>query len=157
MREGMNNFFDVFTNWRYILLFLVLFSLMNWFFMYFSNLELTAGNYGMVYVWIELFFQISISFLFATFVSGTLFRFVEFNNFAAKETTISTIGSFFGVLAAGCLSCSVTFATYLGFASVLAVFPWGGLELKAIGLILLIYTNYSLFTTLHTCKVKIKK
>lgn len=153
-RIGVKNFFEVFSEWRRITLFLVLFSLMNWLFIYFTDLQLIAGNYGQTYLWIHLFLQVSISFLFATFVVGTLFKFLEFSKFSVKETSVSTIASFFAVIAAGCLSCSVTLATYIGLAGVLSLLPWGGLELKVIGLLLLAYSNYSLFKSLHTCKLR---
>jgi len=77
--------------------------------------------------------------LFGIFLAITLYKYKRFDT---VKTTTWFLWGFLGVLVSGCPSCSITFATYLGLSAILTVLPFSGLELKVIGIIILLFVIY---------------
>ncbi|MEC8339820.1 MAG: hypothetical protein VXZ40_04285 [Nanoarchaeota archaeon] len=151
-----NNFKDVFSKWYSQLTLVITTILIGSIFIYFTNFELIAGNFGHTYLWWQIIMQLSITILFGLFIPISLYKFLEFNSFSIKENVSSGGGTFLGLLVAGCPACSVTLATYLGLTSLVTLLPWYGLELKIIAIPLLVYANISLLKNLKVCKIKMK-
>lgn len=157
IKELKDNFIEVFSKPKYLVLSLIIFILLSFIFHINTHYDLMKGNYGMLYFYINNFSQFLISFLFSIFVSVTVYKYIKFSSFSAKENGASFFGTIIGVLVAGCPACSITFATYLGLAGVFVLFPWHGLELKLLSVPLLLYANYSTLKSLNYCKIKKKK
>ena len=151
-----NNFKEVLRDRRYLILFIVLFLLLELLFAYFTDNALIEGNFGTAYLYLELILQNIISVLFALFITLSAYKFFMFSNISIKGNTSGTVGGLLGVLVAGCPACSITIASYIGIAGILSLFPYGGVELKVISVPLLLYANYSLLRDLKVCKVKKK-
>lgn len=151
-----NNFKDVFSKWYSQLTLVITTILIGSIFIYFTNFELIAGNFGHTYLWWQIIMQLLITILFGLFIPISLYKFLEFNSFSIKENVSSGGGTFLGLLVAGCPACSVTLATYLGLTSLVTLLPWYGLELKIIAIPLLVYANISLLKNLKVCKIKMK-
>jgi len=64
------------------------------------------------------------------------------------------LGGFLGVVVSGCPACSITLASYLGFASIVSSLPFFGIELKIVSLLLLLYVLYITLRDIDVCKVK---
>ncbi len=154
MNKILKNFKLVFSRNSYLLLAIFLFVILYTTFSFITNEELLLGNYGIIYYCIHRISEFLISALFAIFMPLSIYKYLTFSSFNLKENSTSTIGAFFGIIAAGCPACSITLASYIGLASLLTLFPYDGLELKVISVPLLIYANYSLLSTLHECKLK---
>lgn len=144
---------QVFKDIRYILLAVVTFVIVYFLFELFTYKDLIIGNYGFNYYIVQITTQIIISFLFAVFLTLSAYKFIQFSNYSVKEGSTSFIATFFGILAAGCPACSITLASYIGVASLLTLFPYGGLELKVIAIPMLLYANYSVSSNLMSCKM----
>lgn len=157
IKDFLLNIKEVFSKPKYVVIFFVVFFLLMSLFNLFTNHELIKGNLGTSYFYINAILQILISFLFAVFVPISIYKFVKFNAFSIKENSTSFIGGLLGILVAGCAACSITFASYVGLAGIVAFLPWYGLELKAISIPLLVYANYSTLVDLNVCKVKKKR
>ncbi len=149
-----DNFKLVFFKTNYLIIGLFVGLLIGTFFVYHTDTELILGNEGVIYYFLQVFFQLMISVLFAIFLPVSLYKYASFSKFDLKENSTSFIGTFFGIIVAGCPACSITLASYIGLAGVISLLPYHGLELKIIGALLLVYANYSLLLNLQTCKLK---
>lgn len=119
----------------------------------FSDRALIAGNYGHTYATINLIVDIISIIGIAIFVASVVYKFTTF------KTLTNTnhgwwIGWIFSAIVAGCGSCGLTLATYLGLASVLTLLPRWWLEVKIIGVIVLIRSVWKNIKDLLICKVK---
>ena len=114
---------------------------------------LIKGNLGLSYYYINLISQFLISILFSSFLTFFIYKYFKFSTFDVKNSSTSFIGTFFGILVAGCPACSLTVASYIGLASLVSFLPFFGLELKLISIIMLIYANYSTINSLNTCQL----
>lgn len=151
------NFIEVFSNWKY-LIFGIIISIIFGIFIYIStNFRLLIGNYGMTFAVIEIILMILIILFFGIFFPASVYKFVKTSSFSAKENSSSIIGTFIGILVTGCPSCSIVIASYIGLGGFLALLPWGGMSLKVISVILLLYANYSILKNLNVCKIKPKR
>ena len=153
---------DVFKDKRYLVFFIFVCGGIYYLFDLFTYKQLIIGNYGEIYYFSHLISQIIISLLFALFLTMSVYKFIAFSSYSAKDGSTSFFATFVGILAAGCPACSITFASYIGLAGLLSLFPYDGLELKIIAIPLLGYANYSLSKSLYTCKIskrqkKVKK
>lgn len=152
-----DNFLEVFSNWKYSLFAVFIFIVMESIFNYLTDYDLVFGNLGSNFYYSEIGLQIIISLLFALFVTISVYKYVMFSNFSMKSNASSGIGTFFGILVAGCPACSITLASYIGLAGVISLLPWYGLELKIIAIPLLLYAIYSLLISLKVCNIIIFK
>jgi hypothetical protein len=67
------------------------------------------------------------------------------------------IGGIMSALITGCACCGVSLLSFLGLTSIisfLSIFPYDGLELKVLAILLLIYSFIDLYRNLEVCKVK---
>ncbi|MCH8519327.1 MAG: hypothetical protein LAT82_01065 [Nanoarchaeota archaeon] len=151
------NFKLVFFNWKYTLFFILLNIGIIYFFTTQTADELIKVNYGVFYYNIMWTFQILISVLFSLFVVLSVFKLYYFSNSSVTQSGIGSFGSMLGVLVAGCPACSITIASYLGLATMISFFPYDGLELKLISIIILLIVNFYLLKNLQVCKIKKSK
>lgn len=90
--------------------------------------------------------QIALSILNALFIGIALsmfFNVLEQKKGASKTTLLQTLGSLvFSAAATGCSVCSAFLLPTLGIAASLTALPFGGLEIKFLSLLLLIYAIY---------------
>lgn len=145
--------FEVFSEFAFILLFLVFSILLYWFFVSQTFDELIIANYGLIYynvVWITQYILIV---LLSLFLVLFLYKIYYFSKFDIKGDSSGSFASIIAILVSGCPACSITIASYIGLAGFLSLFPYDGLELKFLGIILLLYAIYSTLMTLHECSV----
>jgi len=127
--------------------------LLTWINMYFLNAELTIGNLGITFFVIQMFLDTAITLLFSLFLAATLYKMYRFR-IPEKKTGVWMLGGFLGVVVSGCPACSITLASYLGFASIVSSLPFFGIELKIVSLLLLLYVLYITLRDIDVCKVK---
>ncbi|MCK9271940.1 hypothetical protein M0P65_00130 [Candidatus Gracilibacteria bacterium] len=147
------NIFKIFKRKCSLLAYLISISLIGYIFFHFNNYPLIRGNYGATYFYIQIFLEISIAILFSLFIGGSIYKICFFSGNSLKKFGVGGAGGFLGVLAGGCPACSISLATYLGLSSFLSFLPFGGLELKVLSFLILIYSNYSIFNNLEVCSV----
>ncbi len=119
---------------------------------YFTDYRNLQGNMGSTVLTLEILSQVLFSILFGLNIGLFTFKFSITRTVSAKESTLSTIGSFMSLLITGCPACSITFASYLGLASILSTLPFFGYEVKVLGLVILVYSTYYLAKNLTSCK-----
>jgi hypothetical protein len=129
-----------------------------WFlFLYFKNTDLIIGNLWLTFYISELILDILVAILFWLFIWSTVYKIMYFAWPTKKTMWVWSIASFFWILVSGCPSCSITLASYLGFASILSVLPYHWIELKVLSFIMLLYVVYDTLKTLEICNIKKSK
>jgi hypothetical protein len=148
------NLIQVFSQVYYRTAFtLLIISLFVFFYTQTKN-ELIIANYGYLYFYFVWLLQSFLIILLPLFIVLSAYKIFYFSSTSLKEEGAGGFAAFIGVLAAGCPACSITFLTYLGFAGFVGLFPYDGLELKVLSVILLIGINISILNTLQVCKLK---
>jgi hypothetical protein len=129
-----------------------------WFlFLYFKNTDLIIGNLWLTFYISELILDILVAILFWLFIWSTVYKIMYFAWPTKKTMWVWWVASFFWILVSGCPSCSITLASYLGFASILSVLPYHWIELKVLSFIMLLYVVYDTLKTLEICNIKKSK
>ncbi len=101
----------------------------------------------------ELILTILITILFWIFFGATLYK---LKYFSVKKSGVWFFAWLIWILVTGCPACSITFASYFGLAGIISIFPFWGLELKIISVIMLLYVDYVTIRDLEICKIKKK-
>ena len=126
-----------------------------WFFFYStSQSALTIWNLWINFFYTELVLQILLTIVFSIFIWANIYKISYFSNFSKKESSAWMTGTFFWILVTGCPSCSITLASYFWLASIVSLLPFDGLELKFLGLFILLYSSFTTLKNLETCKIK---
>ncbi|MEK7078710.1 MAG: hypothetical protein AAB929_01445, partial [Patescibacteria group bacterium] len=95
-----------------------------------------------IYVWLQVMLSIGNAILIGISIS-MLFSVLEERKNVSKGSLVQTLGSLlFSAAATGCSVCSAFLLPALGIAASLTALPFGGLEIKAISILLLIYAIY---------------
>lgn len=124
---------------------------------YFTNLDLTIGNMWVWFAYTEIVLYGSFTILFGIFVATSVHQWRYFSEVNGKTSGIWGIGGVFGMLVAWCPACSITLASYLGIASVMSFLPWKWMELKILGIFLLLYACWKTLNNLETCQLRSKE
>ncbi len=123
---------------------------------YFTEYELIVGNVGKVHANVQVISQIILSLLFGVNIAILWYKLRLTNGIDVKAQGSTAAGSVLALLVSGCPACGVTLAGYLGLASVFSALPFLGLELKVIGILLLLYSSNYLLKKLNYCAVPTK-
>jgi hypothetical protein len=121
---------------------------------YFIDTDLILGNLWTGFLVYEILFDIAIVILSWIFFASTTYKILIFSQAKNTSTWGGLIGTFFWVLVSGCPACSITLASYLGLGSLLAILPYGWMELKLIAFCILLWSCYFTLRDLETCRVK---
>ncbi|MEK6916512.1 MAG: hypothetical protein AABW92_02095 [Nanoarchaeota archaeon] len=121
---------------------------------YFTHFEQIYWNIGKIYAYSQVVIQILLSVLFGINIALLWYKL----KFAAsvnsgKEIGSTTVASVISIIVSGCPACGITIAYYLGIASIFTILPLYGLELKMIGILLILYSTNMLVEKLHACKI----
>jgi hypothetical protein len=118
---------------------------------YFFKKELIIWNMWYYYYLLEISLTIIIAILFWLFFWLTLYKMFFFSK---SKTWIWFIWWFLWILVSGCPACTITFASYLGLAWIISVFPFWWIELKILSVLILLYAVYVWIRDLELCKIK---
>ncbi|HLD59750.1 MAG TPA: hypothetical protein VI912_02055 [Candidatus Bilamarchaeaceae archaeon] len=122
---------------------------------YFTDYELIVGNFNQIYANSQVIAQVILSILFGINVSILYYKLKTVSALKPKDYGSTATGSILGIIVSGCPSCGVTLASYLGLASFFSSFPFFGLEIKILGILILIYSINNLLKNLDLCEVKV--
>jgi hypothetical protein len=148
----------IFSQKKYIFGYIALVLFFGALWWYFTDIKLMFGNYGAVQASIDTAASIINIFLFSLFIIAWIFRSIMFGKLSHKGDSTGFLGGIIGVLISGSICCGSSLLIPLGasvFANTLAkYFPYGGLELKILGIIILLFGLYQLLKNLTTCQAK---
>lgn len=112
------------------------------------------GNFWKTYAYTHLISYMIMTLLFGLFVAGSTTKRKRNMIIQPANQAKGRLGWLLGVIIAGCPTCSITLASYMGLASLLSLLPFGGIELTFLSIGLLIRVNYTLIRDLNTCSRK---
>jgi hypothetical protein len=124
---------------------------------YFTEYELISGNIGIFHANAQVVIQLILALLFGINIAIFWYKIRLVSGVDAKAKGSTVTGTILAVLVSGCPACGVTIAGYLGLASIFSALPFFGLELKVIGIILLLYSSNYLLNKLNFCKIPTQK
>lgn len=118
---------------------LVFFLLLDWGLSFNSSITMLVQNTidKPLYLWSYMIMTVAAIILFGINVSLLIYRWRKFGAPKFKSQGGTGLGSFVGFAASACPMCGSTVLAALGIAGGLAAFPLGGLELKALSVVLL--------------------
>lgn len=155
--QRLNNIKQVLKSRKYLAIAFGAAALIGTFFYFATQYSLIAGNVSINYAKFTVALEVLLSLLFGLNVSLLWCKIGSLKQLVSKDTGTAATGSLFGILITGCPACSLGLASYLGLSSVILSLPLLGMELKILGVILLIYSTYSISGNLYTCKIRLRK
>lgn len=177
LKEIVNTWKNVFKNWRYVsvmLIVAILFYSLNVLISSWQNLRAIYPSLGFLGT-VNFFFiswlgfkstiifhsfisLIIISILFGILISLILFK-SRFNILENKKIGLfGGVGIFLGALAPGCVACGIGLVSFLGLgAGTLAFLPYEGLELSIFSIILLSFAILKISDGMYKCDIPLGK
>ena len=131
---------------KYLILFAIIsaatFMALYYLTFYFTTLSALRRMEGSFYLYFTFVSTFIISILFGLNVSILVQRIRSKVKIGTKESSLSGSGVLAGAFASGCPVCGSLLLPLIGVSSGLAVFPFRGLELKALAVSLMIVSTY---------------
>ena len=131
---------------------------MVWAWLYFFDAELIAWNYWLWRMYFEYGMIALLGILFGLFVATLVYKVRYFRQFE-ENSLWSTQKSMFwwfiwsalSTIVVGCPACSITIASYLWLAWLIWFLPYDWIELKILGIGIMIWAVRKQLLTLHSC------
>lgn len=150
---------DILSKRNYFIIFLIT-SLVGFVVLYKLTLATTAKKslnifimmQGSIYVFVDLFVLLLISLLFGIYVSLFVYR-VKIIRAVSKTGFFGSLGLIVGLFSAGCPTCGAVLFSLIGMPLALMSFPFHGLELKVLSIILLSVSVYIVARSFVGCEV----
>lgn len=133
-------------------LFSLLLLLLLWWWM--TDFALSIGNLWQSMFTLHILLYILFCVLFGIFVAATVYKITYFGEHAQKNTFLGGLWWFVWILVAWCPACAISVASYIWLASVVALLPRHGLELKILGVLLVWYAARKALVTMEVCELK---
>ena len=120
---------------------------------YFTDIPSIVGNLGLIYAYTLIITQIILSILFGVNIGLLWFKLRLTSGFDSKAQGTTALGSVLAIIVSGCPACGITLAGYLGIASIFSSLPLFGLELKFVGIGLLLYSSNYIVKNISSCNL----
>lgn len=118
-----------------------------------TDFELSSANLWKNMFFVQIILYILFSLLFGVFVAASVYKIRFFGTYDKKNSGVGVLWWFIGVLVAWCPACAVSLASYIWLASVVALLPRHGLELKIIWVVLVWYAVWKSLITMEVCEL----
>ncbi len=125
---------------------------------YFDDMGATIGNLGKSFFYTQMIVHILLAIIFWIFIAATVYKIRYFDAIGPSTTTAAgSAGGFIGAIIIGCPACSISIASYLGIGTLLTHLPGFWLEIKILGLLVLVRATYKTINELYTCNLSHNK
>ncbi|GAB0175123.1 MAG: hypothetical protein HHAS10_10020 [Candidatus Altimarinota bacterium] len=127
---------------------------------HYSDIDYVAGNYqSYAFAYFDTFLSWMMILCFPIVLSGIVYKSFHFgkNNLKKGSSFLGVVSGIISTFITGCVCCGVSLLSVLGLTSAIAfleIFPYDGLEVKGVAIILLIYTTIDTLKNLEVCKIK---
>lgn len=158
LKEISKNIKDVLKNKNYLVLAIVIFVSSVVLLLWLSSLDTLFTMNSWLFIFFSLFSTLLISLLLAINIPLIIYKFKAMRKLeGSKLLGGSFFGVFGGIAGSGCPVCGSAILSFLGVTGGLAIFPFGGLELKALGVGLLGFSFVSINKSLDKYNICIPK
>ena len=121
------------TSWIFWIVALLAGALVTSILIYFTDLEFIQNTLGPGWVVYEMIVGFLSIVLTAILMGLTAYKLRYFKQSkSAPSTLFGSVGAFLSFCVAGCPSCSITLASYVGLSGILSIFPYFGSELRLV-------------------------
>lgn len=120
----------------------------------FNDFDNMIGNLWAVISYAQIISHVLLALFFWLFIAATIYKIRYMNQFHSSSTSSGIIGGLLSAVVIWCPACSIGLASYLGLSTFLVSLPRFGLEIKLLGLIIVIWVSYYTLKNLFVCKVK---
>lgn len=126
----------------------------------YSDIKYVAWNYqSYTFAYLDTFFSWVMILCFPIILSGIVYKSLHFwkKNIKKRSSFLGILSGILSTFITGCVCCGVSLLSLLGFTSVIAfleILPYNGLEVKAVAVVLLIYSTLDTLKNLEVCKIK---
>jgi len=144
LKQKLNNISRCFSSITSWVIFTVTTLILAYTFLKYTNFTLIRGNLGEAYAFGTILSETVISILFGLNITLLYSKLLTAHKVNKKEFGGTTLGSILGLLVIGCPLCNITLASFLGLGAFVTVLPLFGMELKILGIAMLLYSTNSL-------------
>ena len=154
-RPILKNIKLIYSNKKYLIISIITsiitFIALYYLTFYFTTPRALRSMEGSFYLYFTFISNFIISILFGLNVSIILQR-INMKANVAKESSLSGSGVLAGAFASGCPVCGSLLLPLIGVSGGLAAFPFRGLELKALALLLMLISTYFVLKSNNKCE-----
>ncbi len=130
----------------------IAFLLIHWF----TDYGIIYWNMWETYKNAEFYSNIVMSALIWIFIASSFYKIYLFSDFSAKQNSTWIIWSFLWIITVGCPACALTVGSYIWLGGILTSMPFFGMEIKIIGILIMLVGIFFTLKDLETCKISIK-
>ncbi len=164
INESWKTIFGILSKRKYFLIALgtgiIIFSLLYYFMVATvakNSLKTALMMSGVNYIYSTFLLILILSLLFGIYFSLIIFKF-SLSMSIGKQGFAGSIGSLVGAFGVGCPTCGAFLFTLIGTPLALMYLPFKGLELQAVGILILIASIYFTGKSIYSnCGIKTKK
>ena len=159
----IKNLLKLFKNRYTLTVYMILLIVAIFIWYRYSAIDYVAANYqSYFYAYFDTFLSWCAILLFPLLLTGIVYRSIIFGTRewgARSSGFLGLIGWVFSLFITWASCCGITLISVLGMTSVigfLEIFPYHGIELKILGILMLFYAVYDLYSHLEVCKTSRK-
>lgn len=163
MKQIFANISLIFKNPKYIIGYILGVIFFGFLWYKFTDFNLMRGNYGIAHYYYDGIISWINILAFPFFITVWIYRSYTLGSQSATGEKAGFLGGIIGIIISGSICCGSSILLAFGtsaltrFISGNPFLPFKGLELKTLGVIILLYALYSLLTKLLVCERKITK
>lgn len=160
MKQIFSNIALIFKNPKYSIAYILMVIIIGILWIKNTSFGLIYGNYGPARYYYDIFLSVVNILAFPLFILAWIYRSHTLGSYAEKKESIWFFGWILGILISGSLCCGssvlLTFgaSALTGMISASPFLPFHGMEIKTLGVIILLYSLYSLLSKLLVCERK---
>ncbi len=144
---------------KFILIFLIIMTIAAFLMNFISLPGFLQGKIIFVETFVlgNFFFLLVFSFLAAIALTLHIYKFENFNDQKIGKGSVGLAGAFIGMFTSACSICYPLILTLIGVPTALAILPFGGIEIYAASIFLLLLSIYFVIRSIDNygkCKVK---
>lgn len=149
------------TSSKYVWFFSTVVAFMSWY--YYSDIDYVAANYqSYAYAYFDMILSWCVILVLPLLITWIFYKSMFFGTHQSKKTYSSifwVVWGFFWVFITWASCCGITLISALWLTSVitfLEIFPYHGIEIKALWIILLFYSTIDIYKNLYQCRISSK-
>lgn len=152
----LSNIRCIFQNKTYLIAYSILVGIFGMLWWHFTDITLAWWNYGAIRTSIDTTISLINILGFPLFIIAWIYRSRLLGSHASHGERAGFVGGTLGVIISGSLCCGTSLLIPLGASALIDIFskyfPYGGLELKILGVGILLFGLFRLLSNLTACQ-----
>lgn len=153
----LNNIRYIFQNRKYLIAYSIMVGILGVLWWQFTDITLAWWNYGAIRTSIDIAISFINIFGFPLFIVAWIYRSHTLGTYTSHSERAGFVGGTLGVIISGSICCGTSLLIPLGASAFIDIlskyFPYGGLELKILGVGVLLFGLHRLLSNLTACQM----